>query len=133
MVLLHDVVEIDAGDTFAYDTAGYTTKAEREQRAADRLFGLLPDDQEREFRALWEEFEAQATAEAQFAAALDRFAGMLPNYLTDGGSWRRHGITREQIIARNQPIENGSPALWSVAAAMIADATERGCVQTQEP
>jgi putative hydrolase of HD superfamily len=132
MILLHDIVEIDAGDTFAYDTTGYETKAAREQAAATRIFGLLPDDQCQEFRALWEEFEAQDTPEAKFAAALDRLAGMIPNYVTNGGSWVRHRITREQIIARNQPIANGSPTLWRFAAALIDDATERQLIRSAD-
>ncbi|MDX1931963.1 MAG: HD domain-containing protein [Capsulimonadales bacterium] len=126
MILLHDIVEIDAGDTFAYDQSGYATKAARERQAADRLFGLLPDDQRAAFRHLWEEFEAQETPEARFAASLDRFAGMLPNYLSGGGSWRRHGVSRTRIIARNQPMERGAPDLWEVASAMIEDVAGRG-------
>jgi len=87
MVLIHDIVEIDAGDTYCYDTKGYESKREREEKAADRLFGLLPEDQEREYRSLWEEFEAMNTAESRFAAALDRMQPMLLNYTKNGNGF----------------------------------------------
>src|SRR5690606_8064997 len=87
MLLVHDIVEIDAGDTYAYDPAANVGKAEREQEAAGRLFGLLPGDQPADLRALWEEFEARATAEARFANSLDRLMPLLHNYLNDGRVW----------------------------------------------
>src|SRR3954471_16778318 len=93
MVLVHDIVEIDAGDTFAYDAQGYTDKEEREQRAAARIFGLLPDDQRDELLALWHEFEAITTPEPRFANALDRLEPLLGNYATGGGSWKKPGVT----------------------------------------
>jgi putative hydrolases of HD superfamily len=126
MVIVHDLVEIDAGDTFAYDTAGMAGQHEREARAADRIFGLLPEDQARGFRALWDEFEARETPEARFAAAVDRFQPMLLNAHTEGHAWRQHGVTYPQVVARNQHVEQGSPALWAYAARMIAEAVERG-------
>ena len=102
MVLVHDLVEIDAGDTFAYDETGYETKAAREQAAADRLFGLLPDGQGAELRALWEEHESGVTAEARFANALDRLQPVLLNHAAGTDApWARHGITYEQIVRRN--------------------------------
>ncbi|HEY1793681.1 MAG TPA: HD domain-containing protein [Opitutaceae bacterium] len=126
MVIIHDLVEIDAGDTFAYDEAGRAGQHEREARAADRIFGLLPPDQASGFRALWDEFEAKATPEARFAAAIDRFQPMLLNCSTEGSSWKRHGVTADRVIARNSEIEKGSAALWAKAAAMIAQAVAAG-------
>ena len=101
MVLIHDLVEIDAGDTFCYDVHNALDKDERECQAADRLFQLLPDEQGRELRELWDEFEATGTPEAQFAGAVDRLMPLLHNFHTQGGSWRKHGITREQVLGRN--------------------------------
>lgn len=129
MVLIHDIVEIDAGDTFAYDTAGHADKAEREERAAERLFGLLPDDQRAEMMDLWREFEDRTTPEAKFAAALDRLQPMIHNYLTEGHTWRQHGITAGQVLARNRHIAEGSEALWRFAEQMINDAVDKGYLQ----
>jgi putative hydrolase of HD superfamily len=126
MVLVHDLVEIDAGDTYCYDAEGIRDQAEREARAADRIFGLLPADQAGEMRDLWEEFEARITPEAGFAAALDRFQPLLHNYLTDGEMWRKHGIGRNQVIERNSPIADGAPRLWAEALARIDDAVKLG-------
>ena len=126
MLLIHDIVEIDAGDTFAYDTARIADQPEREARAADRIFGLLPEDQCREFRALWDEFEQRATPEAKFAAAIDRFQPVLQNCLTEGTAWRQHGVTSDRVIARNRHIADGSAELWTYAARMIADAVNAG-------
>ncbi len=102
MLLVHDVVEIDAGDTYCYDTGGNDSKAEREMAAAHRIFGLLPNDQRDEMHQLWEEFEARQTPEARFAAALDRLMPILHNYYTQGRSWLEHGVTQTQVIDRNQ-------------------------------
>jgi putative hydrolase of HD superfamily len=126
MLLIHDVVEIDAGDTFAYDVAGYSDKADRERRAADRLFGLLPADQATEFRALWEEFEAVTTPESHYANALDRLQPLLLNSRTGGGSWSNHRVTRAQVLTRMEPIRHGAPALWPVVTAIVEDASARG-------
>jgi putative hydrolase of HD superfamily len=126
MLLIHDVVEIDAGDTFAYDEVGNRDKAEREQKAADRLFGLLPDDQAGEMRALWDEFEERQSAEARYAASLDRLQPLLLNFHTEGSAWRRHGITKAQVLARNEHIREGAPALWDFARRMIDEAVEKG-------
>jgi putative hydrolase of HD superfamily len=129
MVLVHDLVEIDAGDTFIYDTAGAETKTEREQAAADRIFALLPPDQRDELRALWDEFEEQATPEARFAGALDRLMPMLHNYVTRGGSWREHGITADRVLARNGPVlRAGSPSLYEAARAMMDEAIRLGFI-----
>jgi len=126
MVLVHDVVEIDAGDTFAYDKVGVRDQAERERKAADRVFGLLPADQAAEFRALWEEFDARGTPEARYAAALDRFQPLMHNYLTEGKAWRQHGVTADQVLARNAPMADGAPALWAHAEEIIRDAVAKG-------
>lgn len=122
MLLIHDIVEIDAGDTFCYDETAGMDKEEREQAAADRLFGMLPKDQAREFRALWDEFEAAETPEAKFANALDRFQPVLLNYRSGGGTWKEYNVTVEQIMQRNRPIARGSSVLWEHTEAMIHDA-----------
>jgi putative hydrolase of HD superfamily len=124
MVIIHDLVEIDAGDTFAYDTARMAGQHERESLAADRLFGMLPEDQAKEFRALWDEFEARATPESRFATAVDRFQPMLLNCLTEGAAWNRHGITQDRVLARNRHIAEGSEVLWKFAEKMIQDAVD---------
>ncbi len=126
MVLIHDVVEIDAGDAFIYDPAALIGKREREERAADRIFGLLPEDQREEMRTLWEEFEAEETAEASFAAAIDRLQPLLGNYYTEGGAWKEHGITAPLVFARNGKIARGSEELWSYAKTMLAEAVAKG-------
>jgi putative hydrolase of HD superfamily len=126
MLIIHDLVEIDAGDTFAYDTQRMADQYAREAEAAERIFGLLPDDQTREFRALWEEFEAKETAEARFATAVDRFQPVLLNLLTQGSAWRRHGVTHDRVVARNRHIAEGSSALWEFAEAMLREAMEDG-------
>jgi putative hydrolase of HD superfamily len=126
MVLVHDIVEIDAGDTYFYDTAGMAGKVERERIAADRVFGLLPPDQSEELRNLWEEFEACKTPDARFAAALDRFAPQLHNYHTGGKSWKEHGTTPDMVLTRNASMAEGSQRLWQCAEALLADAAARG-------
>ena len=119
MLLIHDIVEIDAGDVLFHDPATHVGQAERERLAAERLFGLLPEAQAVEFRDLWHEFEAAASDDAKFAKALDRFQPMLHNAATDGGSWVECAVTLEQIKARCQPpIERGAPALWKAAEEM---------------
>lgn len=123
MLLVHDLVEIDAGDTFAYDDAANVGREARERLAAGRLFGLLPAELGRELGALWEEFEAGQTADARFAAALDRLQPLLNNDRSSGGSWRTHGVTRAQVLARMQPIQDGLPALWPT----VLEIVERNC------
>lgn len=126
MLLIHDLVEIDAGDTFAYDRKAQTGKQAREQAAAERIFRLLPPDQAADFRALWEELEARHTPEARFAEALDRFQPLLHNLYTRGKSWREHGVRKEQVIAFNSHMKQGASELWDFAAAGIEKAVERG-------
>ncbi len=126
MLLIHDLVEIDAGDTFAYDEAALAGQHEREARGAERVFGLLPADQAAEFRALWDEFEAKQTPESKFAAALDRLQPMLLNAHTEGAAWRKHGVKLAQVRDRNAHIADGSGALWDYAANMIETAAAVG-------
>lgn len=112
MVLIHDLVEIDAGDTYAYDEKGAQTKWEREVKAADRIFGLLPEDQGTYFRELWEEFEAYETPEAKFAHLLDNFQPLLLNDASGGKSWKEHGVHRAQPMKRNERIPETSETVW---------------------
>ncbi|NVB79757.1 MAG: HD domain-containing protein [Kofleriaceae bacterium] len=129
MVLVHDIVEIDAGDTFLYDEAHAASKAEREAAAADRLFGMLDEPLRGELRGAWEEFEEGRTPAARFARALDRLQPMLQNLYTDGASWRAHGIIAPQVRAKNgPPIRDGAPDLWAQAEAMLEDAVRRGWI-----
>lgn len=129
MVLIHDLVEIDAGDTFAYDEQGALDKVAREQTAADRIFALLPSDQAVAFRGLWDEFEERRTPEARYAAALDRLQPLLHNYHTEGRTWREHGVTSKKVLARNRHMAEGAPSLWQLAEGLIRDAVERGYLQ----
>lgn len=126
MLLIHDLVEIDAGDTFAYDTAGASTQHEREARAADRIFPLLPPDQAAEYRALWDEFEARTTAEAKYAHAMDRVIPIFLNNATEGAAWRKHGVTADRVHARNRHAAEGCAALWAEAEQEIARAVAAG-------
>lgn len=126
MLLVHDLVEIDAGDTYGYDTAGNADKRDREVRAAERIFALLPADQAAEFRNLWEEFEAVVTREARFALAMDRLQAVMLNAASNGGSWREHQITYDRVVARNRVIEDGSPALWQFALGLLDHAVKQG-------
>jgi putative hydrolases of HD superfamily len=126
MVILHDVVEIDAGDTFGYDTARQADQHARECVAADRIFGLLPPDQAEEFRALWDEFEAQQTPEAKFALAVDRFQPVLLNCLTEASGWKKHGVTQDRVVARNSRIGEGSAAVWRHMEQLIQGVADAG-------
>jgi putative hydrolases of HD superfamily len=126
MALVHDIVEVDAGDTYCYTDAPAAERQAREQRAADRLFGLLPSDQAAQFLHLWQEFEARATPEARFLAGLDRLQPLVHNYLTEGRSWHEHGVGRAAVIERNRHLADGAPALWAFAERLINDAVTRG-------
>lgn len=127
MLLIHDLVEIDAGDTFAFDAAANHDKADRERAAADRLFGLIADGPGPEFRHLWEEFEAGDTPDARMANALDRFAALLQNTaVNDGGTWRAHTVSRAAVLRRMDPIREGLPALWPLVLRIIDDQTAAG-------
>ena len=129
MLLVHDLVEVDAGDTFCYDADANLGREARERAAAARLFGILPAEQARELAALWEEFEAAESADARFAAALDRFQPLLLNFHGGGGSWREHAITRSQVLRRMDPIREGAPALWPVVLDAVARAVAAGHVR----
>lgn len=112
MVLIHDLVEIDAGDTYAYDSAGAKDKREREEKAADRIFSILPTEQGQYFRELWEEFEEYETEEAKYAHLLDNFQPMLLNDAAKGKSWSEHQVKKQQIYKRNERIEETSETIW---------------------
>jgi putative hydrolase of HD superfamily len=126
MMLVHDLVEIDAGDTYCYDEEAGRDRLERETRAADRIFGMLPPDQASEMRGLWEEFEACRTRESRFANALDRLQALLLNYHTGGKTWTKHSIKSGQVVARALPIEDGSCSLWEYARGLIDRAVGEG-------
>lgn len=129
MVLVHDIVEIDAGDTYCYDDAAHEGKAERERQAAERIFSLLPADQAGEWRSWWDEFEERRTPEARFAAALDRLQPLMHNYWTDGSVWRQHGVRSGKVMERNRHVGDGSRSLWEFAESLIRDAVARGYLE----
>lgn len=126
MALIHDIVEIDAGDTFLYDEAARATQSRREAAAAERIYGLLPAHQGQHLRRLWEEFEAQETPDARFAAAVDRLQSVLLNLATEGRAWREHGITADRVRAANAHMARGAPTLWRHVSALLDGAVERG-------
>jgi putative hydrolase of HD superfamily len=128
MLLVHDIVEIDAGDTFAFDVTGYLDKAERELIAADRIFGLLPGDQERELRGLWNEFEAGETPEARFANMADRLMPALQNYNNSGGTWREANLDRAMVEHRMEPISAAS-SVYAYVNALIDEAVAHGMIR----
>lgn len=131
MLLLHDIVEIDAGDTFVYDAVASKEQEQKELLAADRLFGYLPEGQREELRAIWDEFEAAITDDAKFAKALDRFIPMLLNYHNQGQSWVEHQVKRSQVIAINGRIQQGSETLWQKALQIIDEAVENGWLKDE--
>ena len=126
LLLAHDLVEIDADDTYCYDEVGGRDQKARETKAADRIFNILPPDQAHAFRALWDEYEAKDTPESKFANALDRLQPFLHNYFTRGHTWQKHGIRKSQVISRMQPVDEGSHFLWDYVAGLIDDAVEIG-------
>lgn len=128
MVLIHDLVEIDAGDTYAYDQAGLATQRERETKAADRIFGMLPEDQKTKFRDLWEEFEAYETAEAKFAHVLDNCQPLILNDASDGKSWKEHTVHKSQIYKRNEHTGEGSREIWEYMKQLIEKHIQLGHV-----
>lgn len=115
MILIHDIVEIDAGDTYAYDEKAKATQRDRELRAAERLFGLLPEDQAKKFRDLWDEFEEIRTPEAKFARAMDNLQPLMLNDVTGGKAWREHGVGLDQVMRRQETTAKGSAELWQYA------------------
>ncbi len=126
LVLIHDLAEIYAGDTFVYDEEGKKTQEKREKEGAEKLFALLPQEQEAEFHRLVEEFNAKQTPEAVFAGALDRLQPLLHNYYSDGKSWLEHNIAAESVLEVNASIEHGSGPLWELGKAIIAEAKSKG-------
>lgn len=126
MVLVHDIVEIDAGDTYCYDAEGSKTKAIREEKAAERIFGLLPDDQKQEFYALWREFEDNITYNAKFANILDRIQPLLLNYTKDGISWKEHDVCKSQVMNRIFVSADASDSLAELMKSVIEDAADKG-------
>lgn len=126
MVLLHDLVEIDAGDTYAYDSEGAKSKREREVKAAERIFGLLPADQGEMFMELWEEFESYETAEAKFAHVLDNFQPLLLNAASDGRSWSEHSVKKSQIYKRNEHIPESTPEIWEIMQEIVEEHIQKG-------
>lgn len=129
MVLIHDLVEIDAGDTYAYDEEGAKTKDERERKAAERIFGLLPEDQGGYLKSLWEEFEEYETAEAKYAHLLDNFQPLLLNDASDGISWTEHQVKKSQIYKRNEKIEETSETIWKCMQDKIDKHIKLGHIQ----
>lgn len=115
MLLIHDIVEIDAGDTYAYDEEGIATQAKREQQAAQRIYGLLPEEQGNHLLNLWREFEAGETAEAKFAKVMDRVQPIMLNAATDGKAWQEHQVQLRKILNRNEKTAEGSTVLWEYA------------------
>lgn len=129
MVLIHDLVEIEAGDTFCYDEKANQDKEEREQRAAEKLFRVLPSDQAQEFWELWREFEEVRSIEARFAACMDRLQPLLLNHNTNGHTWRKPGVTSEKVLKRNEILEQVAPPLWEYAKKIIEESVQKGLLQ----
>jgi putative hydrolase of HD superfamily len=126
MLVVHDIVEVDAGDTFIYDDIGRETQLAREAEAAERIFGLLPSDQATAFRDLWREFESAVSPEAKFAKAIDRFAGFIHNYETRGRGWTENGILPGRVLEVNEYVKDGSVALWEKIRSLVELAVAKG-------
>lgn len=131
MLLIHDLVEIDAGDTYAYDEKGNESRPEREKRAADRIYGMLPEDQGWKLRELWEEFEAYESPEAKYAHMLDNFQPLILNDSNDGGDWRSHGVKKSQIYKRNAKTAQGSETVWSYMQELIQNNIDKGNIKDE--
>lgn len=129
MVLIHDIVEIDAGDTFLYDTTKNHDNTEEELKAARRIFGLLPEAQAQELIAIWLEFEEGKTAEAKFAKSMDRFEPLLQNYSNQGGTWKEFNVPYEKVYAKKKTIQNGSETIWQYAEELLNDSVEKGFLE----
>ena len=128
MLLIHDLVEIYAGDTFCYDKEGNLSKRDREVAAADKIYGMLDHYKADELRALWEEFEEMKTPEAIFAASMDRLQPMLSNYKNNGGTWKQHDVSKSDIYQRIAPVKESSDELWCYVSYMIEDAFQKGLI-----
>lgn len=129
MVLIHDIVEIDAGDTFIYDTHKNHSNTDEERLAAQRIFGLLPKEQAEEFIAVWEEFEAGMTAESKFARTMDRLEPLLQNTSNNGGTWNEFGVSYEKVHAKKSIMKEGSTTIWDFAEDLINDSVEKGILK----
>ena len=129
MLLIHDIVEIDAGDTFIYDTAKSHSNTDEERLAANRIFGLLPEEQAEDFIAIWEEFEAGETNEAKFARSMDRLEPLLQNTSNNGGTWNEFGVTYDKVYEKKKIIKEGSNTIWNYAETLINDSVEKGILK----
>ena len=126
ILLVHDLIEIDAGDTYCYDDQGRKDQDRREKKAADRIFNLLPADQATTLRELWDEFEERKTPESRFANALDRLQPFLHNYFTEGQTWQENNIRSAQVKSRMYPVDDGAPVLWKYVSSLIDDGVKKG-------
>ena len=131
MVLIHDIVEIDAGDTFIYDTTKNHSNTEEERLAAERIFGLLPENQAREMIEIWEEFEAGVSSEAKFAKAMDRLEPLLQNTSNNGGTWNEPGVNYAKVYSKKKAIKDGSETIWNYAEKLINDGVEKGILRKE--
>lgn len=131
MVLIHDIVEIDAGDTFIYDSQKNHSNTDEERLAANRIFGLLPEKQARELIAIWEEFEAGETKEARFAKAMDRLEPLLQNTSNDGGTWKEFGVNYKKVYEKKSVIKEGSKTLWNYAERLINESVAKGILKKE--
>ncbi len=129
MVLIHDIVEIDAGDTFIYDSDKDHTNTDEERKAANRIFGMLPKEQADELISIWEEFERGETSEAKFAKSMDRFEPLLQNVSNNGGTWTEFGVTYNKVYEKKKEIKEGSSSLWSYAENLINQSVEKGILK----
>lgn len=132
MVLIHDLVEIDAGDTFIYDTSKNHTNTDEELLAAKRIFGLLPEKQAQEFIAIWKEFEAGNTDEAKFARAMDRFEPLLQNTSNNGGTWAEYDVEYHTVYNKKKAIKDGSASIWSYAERLLNESVEKGILRKNQ-
>jgi putative hydrolase of HD superfamily len=130
MTLIHDLVEIDAGDTLLYAANRNDVTAD-ERKCAERIFGMLPEDQRNEFLSLWEEFEAKESAEAKFAGVLDRLEPLLQNYHDEGYTWKKHAISSEKVFNLNKQMEKGSTTIWEYAKLLIEDSIQKGFLKKE--
>lgn len=129
MALVHDLVEVYAGDTFCYDKEGNQSKEQREQEAADKLFGMLPEEQGLAYRQLWEEFDAMNTPDSRYAAAIDRLQPFVLNYLTNGHTWKLGNVESAQVYQRVGPVKEALPELWDTVVKMVEDAIRKGLMR----
>lgn len=129
MALVHDIVEIDAGDTYAYDAEGLATQAEREAAAAERIFGILPEDQKNELKGLFEEFDACETPEARFAKVMDNLQPFMLNNSNEGMDWKEHGVCKSQVYKRNKRTSSGSEEIWKYMQEVIDKNVEKGSLK----